>query len=48
MQVLQCRSWFESSASSALKTEKKLNATSFEILICMAQIFTASQQDICA
>ena len=32
--------------SSALKTEKKLNAKSLKILICMAQIFPTSQQDI--
>ena len=47
---LKCRSWFKSlepSPSSALKTEKKLNATSLKILICTAQIFTTSQ-DICA
>ena len=49
--VLQCRSWFKcwgSSASSALKTEKKLNATNLKILICMAHIFTTSQQHKCA
>ena len=38
----------QSSASSALKTERKLNATSLKILKCMVQIFTTSQQDICA
>ena len=37
----------KSSASGALTTEKKLNATSLKILICMAKIFTTSQQEIC-
>ena len=36
-----------SSASSALKTEKRLNGKSLKILICIVQIFTTSQQDMC-
>ena len=39
---------YETSASSVLKREKKLYAKSLTILICVVQIFSTSQQDICA
>ena len=38
----------QTKSKQVFKKKKKLNATSLEILIYIVQIFTTSQQDICA